>query len=60
MFLQIISSFFHSCLCWLLQILRNAGVRTFVGGNLGTPLSDGVLQCLAFPAEDPPFSVNLV
>lgn len=42
------------------QILRNAGVRTFVGGNLGTPLSDGVLQCLAFPAEDPPFSVAVV
>lgn len=31
-----------------------------MGGNLGTPLSEGVLQCLAFPAEDPPFSVRLL
>ncbi|KAG0581208.1 hypothetical protein KC19_4G232500 [Ceratodon purpureus] len=42
------------------QLLKSAGVRTFVGGNLGTPLSEGVLQCLAFPAEDPPFNVAVV
>lgn len=40
------------------QFLKNAGVRTFVGGNLGIPLSEGVLQCLAFPGDDPPFHVT--
>ncbi|CAM6100244.1 unnamed protein product [Calypogeia fissa] len=42
------------------QLLCHAGVRTFVGGNLGTPLSDAALQCLAFPAEDPPFHATVV
>jgi len=42
------------------QILKHAGVRTFVGGNLGTPLSEGVLQCLAFPPNDPPFHASLL
>ncbi|KAG6552008.1 hypothetical protein Mapa_006314 [Marchantia paleacea] len=42
------------------QILRHAGVRTFVGGNLGTPLSEAALQCLAFPANDPPYHAAVV
>jgi UDP-N-acetylmuramoylalanine-D-glutamate ligase len=42
------------------QLLKHAGVRTFVGGNLGTPLSEGVLQCLAFPPNDPPFHASLL
>jgi len=42
------------------MFLKNAGVRTFVGGNLGTPLSEGVLQCLAFPGDDPPFHAAVV
>jgi len=42
------------------QLLKHAGVRTFVGGNLGTPLSEGVLQCLAFPPNDPPFHAAVV
>lgn len=40
------------------QILRNAGVRTFVGGNLGTPLSDGVLQCSSSGGEQLPVGTS--
>ncbi|KAL2610887.1 hypothetical protein R1flu_022579 [Riccia fluitans] len=42
------------------QILRQSGVRTFVGGNLGTPLSEAAFQCLSFPANDPPYHAAVV
>ncbi|KAJ7560872.1 hypothetical protein O6H91_03G003600 [Diphasiastrum complanatum] len=42
------------------QILSQAGIQTFVGGNLGTPLSEASLQCLSFPVDDPPFNAAVV
>lgn len=41
-----------------MQILRGAGKRPFLGGNLGTPLSVAALECLAFPPDDPPYQVT--
>lgn len=41
------------------QILRAAGKRPFLGGNLGTPLSVAALECLAFPPDDPPYQVSV-
>ncbi|GAQ81307.1 hypothetical protein KFL_000770010 [Klebsormidium nitens] len=42
------------------QILREAGKRPFLGGNLGTPLSVAALECLAFPPDDPPYQAAIV
>jgi hypothetical protein len=42
-----------------MQILRAAGRRPFLGGNLGTPLSVAALECLAFPPDDPPYQVSV-
>eukprot|EP00899_Mesostigma_viride_P025833 jgi/Mesvir1/6434/Mv19519-RA.1 len=37
------------------QILEAAGLRTFVGGNLGLPLSEAACDILKFPRDDPPY-----
>ncbi|EFJ37622.1 hypothetical protein SELMODRAFT_229823 [Selaginella moellendorffii] len=42
------------------QILQQAGVRTFVGGNLGTPFSDAACECFKFPSDDPPYQAAVL
>lgn len=42
------------------QILRAAGLSVFVGGNLGTPLSEAALFCLERPEIEPPYQAAVV
>lgn len=42
------------------QIMEQAGIPCFMGGNLGVPLSDAALHCVESPAQKPPFQVAVV
>ncbi|XP_048426410.1 UDP-N-acetylmuramoylalanine--D-glutamate ligase isoform X1 [Pyrus x bretschneideri] len=42
------------------QMLSHFGIETFVGGNLGNPLSEAVFQCLQPPSSKPKFKVAVV
>eukprot|EP00850_Spirogloea_muscicola_P003153 SM000012S25415 [mRNA] locus=s12:972364:975083:- [translate_table: standard] len=42
------------------QLLQFAGVRAFVGGNLGQPLSCAALECLAQPPDKVPYQAAVV
>ncbi|PIA53652.1 hypothetical protein AQUCO_00900315v1 [Aquilegia coerulea] len=42
------------------QMLCQLGIKAFVGGNLGNPLSEAVIQCLASPIVNPEFQVAVV
>ncbi|KAL5708254.1 hypothetical protein ACHQM5_019071 [Ranunculus cassubicifolius] len=42
------------------QMLCQLGIKAFVGGNLGDPLSEGAFQCLTSPSSEPEFQVAVV
>ncbi|KAI7998402.1 UDP-N-acetylmuramoylalanine--D-glutamate ligase [Camellia lanceoleosa] len=42
------------------QMLNHLDIKTFVGGNLGIPLSEVALQCLESTPESPVFEVAVV
>ncbi|KAM5558953.1 hypothetical protein ABKV19_020550 [Rosa sericea] len=42
------------------QMLSHLGINTFVGGNLGNPLSEAAFQCLQNPLLKPKFKVAVV
>ncbi|KAL7194294.1 hypothetical protein ACSBR1_034666 [Camellia fascicularis] len=42
------------------QMLNHLDIKTFVGGNLGIPLSEVALQCLESTPESPVFKVAVV
>lgn len=39
-------------------MLSHLGIKTFVGGNLGNPLSEAAFQCLQNPSLKPKFKVS--
>ncbi|KAM1306453.1 hypothetical protein ACFX2H_008837 [Malus domestica] len=41
-------------------MLSHFGIKTFVGGNLGNPLSEAAFQCLQPPSSKPKFKVAVV
>lgn len=42
------------------QMLRHAGIKAFMGGNLGSPLSVAALRCLSSSASEPEFVAAVV
>lgn len=42
------------------QMLCHAGIKAFMGGNLGRPLSVAALQCLSSSASEPEFAAAVV
>ncbi|XP_068637685.1 uncharacterized protein [Aristolochia californica] len=42
------------------QMLHYLGIKTFVGGNLGHPLSEAAIQCLKSPSANKMFEVAVV
>ncbi|XP_042480381.1 UDP-N-acetylmuramoylalanine--D-glutamate ligase-like isoform X3 [Macadamia integrifolia] len=42
------------------QMLSHLGIKAFVGGNLGNPLSEAAIQCLTSSSVDPKFQVAVV
>ncbi|KAL5812467.1 hypothetical protein ACOSQ3_027417 [Xanthoceras sorbifolium] len=42
------------------QMLDHLGIKVFVGGNLGNPLSEAALQCFPMPSLEPRFQVAVV
>lgn len=42
------------------QMLNHLDFKTFVGGNLGVPLSEAALQCLTSTPQSPTFKVAVV
>ncbi|XP_058209882.1 uncharacterized protein LOC131322540 isoform X2 [Rhododendron vialii] len=42
------------------QMLNHLDFKTFVGGNLGVPLSEAALQCLTLTPQSPMFKVAVV
>ncbi|KAF5195451.1 Udp-n-acetylmuramoylalanine--d-glutamate ligase [Thalictrum thalictroides] len=42
------------------QMICQLVIKAFVGGNLGNPLSEAAIQCLASPSANPEFQVAVV
>ncbi|OVA07865.1 Mur ligase [Macleaya cordata] len=42
------------------QMLSHLGFKTFVGGNLGTPLSEASVQCLTSSSVEPKFQASMI
>ncbi|KAH7557314.1 hypothetical protein JRO89_XS11G0116800 [Xanthoceras sorbifolium] len=42
------------------QMLDHLGIKVFVGGNLGNPLSEAALQCFPMPSLEPRFQASIV